>query len=407
MSVPLDRLYNFLHDICNHRDLIIYRFFPHGSRKIEDLVLLEYCNQIVEQGHSMIMTNKTFLFFHDQEPLNFDLYQLKGNIKMPKMPLLNSELNDRLNKIIERVKPEMNLRWAAGIYTWKFPILLAHSEKRSNELEKYSNIDFVGVYWWCHALIARDWFRYAKHDLLLNKKDQKPKDFLIYNRAWSGTREYRLKFTELLIDHELVDNCLSWFSPIDEQHYTNHVFKNPAITIANHQLENYFTPPEVNSAASADYNVYDYQRTQIEIVLETLFDDNRLHLTEKALRPIACGHPFILTATHGSLEYLRSYGFETFSPWIDETYDTIQDPAQRLETIVQEMKRIANLSEGDKIILYAGIKDIALRNKKLFFSDAWQEQIVKEFLVNFHAAIKQINSSYDYSHPSHLLGDFL
>jgi hypothetical protein len=48
-------------------------------------------------------------------------------------------------------------------------------------------------------------------------------------------------------------------------------------------------------------------------------------LTEKALRPIACGQPFILAATPGSLQYLRSYGFKTFSGYIDETYDTIQE----------------------------------------------------------------------------------
>ena len=39
MSVPLDRLYNFLHDVVDH-DITIYRFWPHGSKKLEDLVSL-------------------------------------------------------------------------------------------------------------------------------------------------------------------------------------------------------------------------------------------------------------------------------------------------------------------------------------------------------------------------------
>jgi hypothetical protein len=65
MSVPLDRLYNFLHDVCNHHDLIIYGFFPHGSRKITDLKLIR--NQAFEK-------TKKVIIFHDQEPLNFDLY---------------------------------------------------------------------------------------------------------------------------------------------------------------------------------------------------------------------------------------------------------------------------------------------------------------------------------------------
>ena len=36
MSVPLDRLYHYLADVVNH-DLVIYRWAPHGSRKLEDL----------------------------------------------------------------------------------------------------------------------------------------------------------------------------------------------------------------------------------------------------------------------------------------------------------------------------------------------------------------------------------
>jgi hypothetical protein len=46
-------------------------------------------------------------------------------------------------------------------------ITLSHSEKNSQELELYEQNDFIGVYYWSHALIARDWFRYAKLDPLL------------------------------------------------------------------------------------------------------------------------------------------------------------------------------------------------------------------------------------------------
>ena len=129
-------------------------------------------------------------------------------------------------------------------------------------------------------------------------------------------------------------------------------------------------------------------------MLETLFDDSRLHLTEKTLRPIACAQPFILAATVGSLEYLRGYGFETFAPWIDETYDTIENPVQRLDAIVQEMKRIANLS--NKVELYQEIRKIAARNQKLFFSEAWQQSIINEFKTNLDLALVEYNQLIKY-----------
>jgi hypothetical protein len=144
----------------------------------------------------------------------------------------------------------------------------------------------------------------------------------------------------------------------------------------------------VDSTASADYVSQDYISTQLEIVLETLFDDARIQLTEKSLRPIACGHPFMLASTPGSLEYLRSYGFETFGPYINESYDAILDPAERIQFIVAEMRRIASLSLDQKQQLYAELRLIAARNKQLFFSKSWHDSVIQEFKNNFEQALK-------------------
>lgn len=392
MSVPLDRLYNFLYKIASLDHALIYRFFPHGSRKIGDLRQLEGYDLTGKRAIDAKM-----VFFHDQEPLNFDLYTspnmlddvIANNEHVREM--LNPELREKCQLLMNKISSRVNLRIAATAdRTWLKPSLLVHSEQRSVEADRYRAENFVGVYWWCHALIARDWFRYAEHDLSLTSKTPYAKDFLIYNRAWTGTREYRLRFTELLVQHNLVDYCQTWFSPVDENTgYREHQFKNADLQINNYNLEKHFSPTSVDSAASADYHEPDYQQTNIEVVLETLFDDARLHLTEKTLRPIACAQPFILAATAGSLEYLRGYGFETFAPWIDETYDTIENPVQRLKAIVQEMKRIANLS--NKVELYQEIRKIAARNQKLFFSAAWQQSIINEFKTNLDLALVEYN----------------
>lgn len=403
MSVPLDRLYYFLQDIASQDHVLIYRFFPHGSRKISDLTLLESVTDNWRFKNRK-PSHAKFAFFHDQEPLNFDLYT------SPKMldevakgthfgeQILTPELTELCQELLEEIAPRVNIRIVGlGDNLWLKPVILVHSELRSSEYAKYEAENFMGVYWWCHAVIARDWFRYAEHDQSLSIKDEVTQDFLIYNRAWQGTREYRLKFTELLAEHGLEDHCRTWFSAKDnDQAYQDHVFKNPKLQISNYTLHTLFAPTQASSAASAEYCTSDYQQTKIEVVLETLFDDGRLQLTEKALRPIACGQPFLLAATHGSLEYLRSYGFETFSPWIDETYDTIEDPVQRLEAIVQEMRRIADLSETEKTLLLENVKHITARNKQLFFSPAWQQSIVDEFKNNFDLAYDKVQQEIKY-----------
>jgi len=385
MSVPLDRLYNHLDGLCNH-DILIYRFYPHGSKKLDDLLpLLDSINN--RDGWQRLL--KPGAICHDQEPLFFDQYS-KGD-------MLNHFLCDtrvKMNSdILDRIKLAINSQHLRCIIDSQYSVhdktLLIHSEKNSINLDQYVQAGFIGVYWWAHAAIACDWFRYAQHDPALEINfDAIDKDFLIYNRAWSGTREYRLKFSELVVSNNLHMHSMMRFNTESEgNNYQTFTPVNPAFKIQRTDLENYFDPCLVDAAASADYANTDYQHTAIEVVLETLFDDTRLHLTEKSLRPIACGRPFILAAAPGSLAYLRSYGFKTFNDYIDETYDSIQDPLERLMFIVNEMKKISQLSLDQKRQLWKNLYAIADYNKKLFFDQSWQQSIFNEFVTNARSAM--------------------
>jgi len=376
MSIPLDRLYNFIDGLCNH-DVLIYRFSPHGSKKPEHLVPLS-------DMHETWLGNMTAppMICHDQEPLHYDLYA-ESNIKehcdsMPGAPAS------------KQMRKSMHLRGVLPYHLNAYDrVLLCHSEQNSSELEKYIDNGFVGVYWWCHGIIARDWFRFAQHDPLLKFDHRLIKhDFLIYNRAWGGTREYRLKFVDQLIESDLVTHCQTKFSAIDNQvHYTNHCWANTDFTVRRTDFEQHFPTNSVDSNASADYDSIDYQACGIEVVLETLFDDSRWHLTEKSLRPIACGKPFMLMATAGSLQYLRQYGFQTFDGLIDEQYDTIQNPADRLQAVVAEMQRISQLPTQQKQQLWTELNKISLYNQALFFSQAWHDSLVQELVDNLNQGL--------------------
>lgn len=383
MSVPLDRLYNFLNDICD-RTVIIYHWTPHGSKNLSDLSPL----------HNLVpglWRDRTFpsMICHDQEPLFYDLYN-------------ESDIRERILKeeqatvdlgskcwILSQIDFLSKLHLRGLVYFHKMSMydktLILHSEKRSEELKKYEANDYIGVYYWSHAMIAADWFRYAQHDpMLIVDFNKIKKDFLIYNRAWTGTREYRLTFMQELVQQDLQSSCLTSFAETDTgQLYLDHKFKNPSLSVDLQGLSQYFPPNQHDSNASADYNNKDYSSTAIEVILETLFDDSRLHLTEKTLRPIACGRPFILMATQGNLQYLRDYGFRTFDGLIDETYDTIADPKKRLQAVVGEMARISALGTNEKYILWNKLYEISEFNKRLFFSQQWQQSIHQEFLNNF------------------------
>jgi hypothetical protein len=398
MSIPLNQIYNYIDTINNeiYNDcILIYRFWPHGSKKIEDLHGLHDWYSSLDHYSKIQYAD---MIMHDQEPLNYNQYQndniidyicskpstgVKQGFNWP----ITEDTGPQELEIIKLYK-NLNLRFLAGNPFNVFDFsLLTHSEKNSPELEIYKKNGFIGVYWWCHAVIARDWFRYFQY---VDQKKQVKKTFLIYNRAWSGTREYRLKFAEYLIRAGLEDHCKTNVNPVEPElgiHYKLHKFSNP-VWQPGVVLENHFPTTTADSWASADIALGDYEATDVEVVLETLFDDPRQQLTEKSLRPIAIGQPFILASTAGSLEYLRSYGFKTFGDVWNEQYDLITDPEERLISVVDLIKQISNWDLETKTKKIAQAQAIADYNKKLFFSNEWQESIFDEYRRNFSEAMK-------------------
>jgi len=377
MSIPIDRLYQYIEGIaeenCNTR-LVIYRFWPNGSKKIEDFLHLR---PLITWQDNMV---RPHLYCNDQEPLNFELYR---NATRPGQ--------HKFKQLLDKhgFQRDANFRLDFDIYDQS---LLLHSEQRSSDLEKYQQNQFIPVYYWSHALISRDWFRFAEH---VTQKKNISHQFLIYNRAWSGTREYRLKFAEQLVKNNLLGSCKTSINPIEPElniHYAQHKFNN-SNWIPEISLEEYFITNNAHSYYSADFDIEDYEATDIEVVLETLFDDQRLHLTEKILRPIACEQPFIVVGPHGSLKYLRSYGFKTFDELWDEQYDQETDPKNRMFKITNLMKQISNWDSATRKYKIEQARQISLYNKKHFFSEEFFNQVTNELKTNLCTAIATLDKT--------------
>jgi hypothetical protein len=389
MTIPLDRLYHFVENIAEkiHGDsVIIYRFWPNGSKNLEDVKpFREYTwEQVQVTPH---------IWCHDQEPLNYEFYCATNRDQWQYLEKFEWNLS-RLSAGIGIVPDQKNFH--SKFKNWFEKNLLLHSEKRSTELEKYLlTNELIPIYYWNHALLALDWYRYAR----LESFSKRPKKtFLIYNRAWSGTREYRLKFVDLLVDKNLINHCQTNFNSMDPEKnlaYTEHDFKNN-IWKPKNTLENFFVPTLAGADSSANFITTDYELTNIEIVLETLFDDNRLHLTEKSLRPIACEQPFILAATHGSLEYLRSYGFETFGHVWNEDYDKESDSYLRLNKIIDLMQEIVNLDSKSFNDMLQEARQIAIKNRKWFFSQDFFHLVIDELKVNLQSGLTELQSCNNY-----------
>ena len=112
-----------------------------------------------------------------------------------------------------------------------------------------------------------------------------------------------------------------------------------------------------------------YSDAYLHITSETLFDSySSPFLSEKTFRPILNLQPFIYLGNYRGLEEIRRLGFKTFDGFINESYDTEQDPKIRWMLIESEIARFANMSKEELHNWYYSLTDILIYNQRHFLS---------------------------------------
>jgi hypothetical protein len=124
-------------------------------------------------------------------------------------------------------------------------------------------------------------------------------------------------------------------------------------------------PPARNQVVKDFRNVQNLYNTaavaiESETYMETFLDYNP-GITEKTIRPLIMGNPFLVYNNRGTLKTLRDMGFETFGSIIDESYDDIASPQHRWEAILEQVKQ---LSTVDPTVLLGKVNDVLEHNQE-------------------------------------------
>jgi|19_taG_2_1085344.scaffolds.fasta_scaffold02521_4 hypothetical protein len=135
-----------------------------------------------------------------------------------------------------------------------------------------------------------------------------------------------------------------------------------------------------------------YLNSYFTICNESRFDHNQdfgntIFLTEKILKPIINLHPFILVGNAYTLEKMREYGFKTFSPFIDESYDEIGDTTERFIEIEKQINNLCSKSLEELHEWYWSIEDILKYNYYHFYK-VFAPQQKQKFLNELNDVIK-------------------
>lgn len=274
--------------------------------------------------------------------------------------------------------------------------LLANSEKGIYKNELIKKYKFYDWYFFYHGLAALDWFR--DYQYIQFPDTSVTKIFMSLNHLLAKKRSYRLtllsylreqklenygyisspKLDKDLIKQELFDKY-SLLSTASKKHIFNNLLPTANNVILDKQI-NY------NSASASIIDIKFSLGAMWHIVTETVYYEDKLHLTEKIFKPIVMKRPFILLGAVGNLEYLRSYGFKTFDRWIDESYDFEPDPDIRLIKVIDEIKKLCLLPKHEIVKTFNEMRSVLEFNYFHFFNN-FRTIIVDELIDNFKKAL--------------------
>ena len=118
-------------------------------------------------------------------------------------------------------------------------------------------------------------------------------------------------------------------------------------------VENY--DPNVPPFPQRAYQPEWYNDTHFTLVAECMQEiiDGQYYsvfITEKTMKPIMYGHPFIIMGDKHTLEVLDVWGFKTFPELFNQKYDREKNDDKRIRMVVDQVGKFKNIDVSEKII---------------------------------------------------------
>jgi hypothetical protein len=264
--------------------------------------------------------------------------------------------------------------------------------------EKRSSTPFLNVYHFNYFLeVAKSHYQFQLPHGILDKKVEKTKHFVCLNLQ---PKLHRLLLVSELFNQNLLDlgivSCTQPGHSIDyavdfhSRQFYSYLEKSNIIEITNDFLEK--LPLNLDDFINkgswwSNYDLEDmehhanfYRPCLFNIVSETHIKG--YFVTEKTTKPIMFKMPFMVLSSPGYLNYLKSLGFQTFPELFDESYDLESKLEHRVKIIVNNAKKLCQLSLNDLSKLIANVQDKLDHNfnvlMKLNLFSALEQDLAKD-----------------------------
>lgn len=190
--------------------------------------------------------------------------------------------------------------------------------------------------------------------------------YLNYNRQ---SRFHRVCMLSKLMKHELFDKGMNSFNTMGRSFNQFSLGLDdfePGLSVYGQQLFDrapIFVDTDNSDITSSVGDLSNYTDTFISLISETLTEPGTLFCSEKTWRSIIVGHPFMILGSTNALKYLKSQGFETFSNWIDESYDDYDDLDKKINIIISNLERFNKMTIDELKIIRNEMEPVLIHNK--------------------------------------------
>ena len=260
--------------------------------------------------------------------------------------------------------------------------ILATSEKSLLIDTICKNNNAQSLYYFFHGFAALDWYRGYNHSFLSQPWPSRKFDhaFICPNNIVGGQRSHRLRLLSELGQRGCIDqNLISFPATCPYEHETvEDLFLKHSLTFPKNLSLPLIIDNDCNHANNSHRIDFWAQamRCFCHVVTETVYDDNRIHITEKTFKPIVLQQPFLIVGNRGALKYLRDYGFQTFSDLWDESYDDL-DHGHRIGAVADICEEITSWSPQKMRQAQLEIADVVKHNHDWFYG-GFQDVLWKE-----------------------------
>jgi hypothetical protein len=200
------------------------------------------------------------------------------------------------------------------------------------------------------------------------------KDNILNECDWSSLENWRFKndhvfggvinydFFQNIISKEDFENLKESVNKISETDVKKSTLENNECFCGLEKTESF------NIVINNIIDVNPYKESYVNIVNETYFDLNEIHITEKSFIPFNFYQiPLIVATKHHVKRLIERYDFDMFTDLIDISYDNEDDHRIRIKLIYNEIYKL--YQNRDKLVnFYVNNKDRFYKNREKMLS---------------------------------------